>query len=384
MRCFPTLLCYLLPAACVAVEPPTVQDWGRLPDGRMVHLYTLDNGTGMRVRISDWGGTLVALEVPDRSGNVADVVLGFDDLESYRTRSPYFGCIIGRYGNRIAHGRFALDGAVVTLATNNAPGGMPCHLHGGTQGFDKVLWQAIPRVDADGPALELHYRSPAGEEGYPGTLDTTVTYTAVRGNALRLHYLATSDAATPVNLTNHAYFNLRGAGHGDIGGHQLTIDGANFTPVDRGLIPLGRVEPVVGTPFDFTTPHAIGERVDTPGNEQLACGGGYDHNWVLDHAAGTFARAVRVTEPTTGRVMEVWTSEPSLQFYGGNFLPAAGTPALAGKAGTTYTWRTGFCLETQHAPDSPNQPSFPSTILRPGHTYDTTTEYRFSALAAAH
>jgi aldose 1-epimerase len=346
--------------------------FGTLPDGRTARLFTLTNARGLRADISDYGGTVVRLLAPDRRGEFTDVVLGFDRVEDYVAHSPYFGCLIGRCGNRIAHGKFSLDGESHQLATNNTPNGIPCHLHGGAAGFDKVLWHAEPLTSPEGGALRLSYRSRDGEEGYPGNLDVTVTYLLTDEDALRIDYLATCDRATPVNLTNHSYFNLAGEGARDVLGHQLTLRASGYTPVDRGLIPLGPVEPVTGTPFDFTEPHTIGERIDWP-EEQLRHAGGYDHNFVLDRRDDALALAATLLEPDSGRVLEVHTTEPGLQFYSGNFLAGA----FAGKRGHIYGRRAGLCLETQHFPDAPNQP-FPSVILRPGNTFRSTTVYRFT------
>lgn len=352
----------------------SAHSFGKLSDGREAKLYTLTNAHGVRADITDYGAIVVRLLVPDKTGRLDDVVLGYNRVEDYVKASPYFGAVVGRYGNRIAHGKFTLDGRTYTLATNNQPAGIPCHLHGGTIGFDKVLWTAEPGLVDHQPRLTLRYRSKDGEEGYPGNLDIAVTYTLGDDNSLKIDYRATTDRATPVNLTQHSYFNLKGEGRGDILGHLLTLQATHTTPVDAGLIPTGSIAPVKGTPFDFTTPHAIGERVNTAGDEQLKFGGGYDHNWVLDNQTGKMALAASVYEPTGGRVMEVWTDQIGLQFYSGNFLDGSNS----GKSGTPYHYRNGFCLETQHYPDSPNQAKFPSTILRPGETYRTTTVYKFS------
>jgi aldose 1-epimerase len=329
--------------------------------------------------ISDLGGIVVRLTAPDRHGRFADVVLGYNALEDYLRpgHSPYFGALIGRYGNRIAGGHFTIDGKTATLAVNNGPNS----LHGGLKGFDKVVWQAKPLAVDGAASLELHYRSVDGEEGYPGTLDVTVVYRLTADNALRIEYTATTDKATPVNLTHHSYFNLKGEGEGDILGHELKIAASRFTPVDAGLIPTGELRAVQGSPFDFTTPHTIGERVGA-NDEQLRLGNGYDHNWVLDNQGGTLALAAVAHEPTTGRVMEVLTTEPGIQCYIGNFLPKADGPdarSQIGKSGRPYHFREAFCLETQHYPDSPNHPEFPSTILRPGKELRSVTVYRFSA-----
>lgn len=362
-------------ATLLAAPSPviTMKSFGQLPDGRQTHLYTLENAAGVRVDITDLGGTVVNLLVPDKQGKLADVSLGFDNAAQYLKESPYFGALIGRYGNRIAHGKFTLDGATYSLPLNDKPGDIPCSLHGGKVGFDKVIWEARPVIIDGNPALVLTYVSKDGEEGYPGTLKTKVTYTLTPKNELRIDYEATTDKATPVNLTNHTYFNLHGEGEGTILDHVLMMKAAKTTPVNAGLIPTGEIVAVAGTPMDFTTPHVIGDRIDAA-NEQLKFGGGYDHNWVLDNQDGKLALAATVHEPKSGRFMEVLTTEPGLQFYAGNFL----TGAITGKSGKKYAYRSGLCLETQHYPDSPNQPNFPSTILRPGQTLKSTTVYRFS------
>jgi len=352
----------------------TSASFGRLADGREATLYTLVNAHGVRADITDYGATVVRLFVPDRSGRLDDVVLGYNSVADYARSSPYFGAIVGRAGNRIAHGRFTLEGQTYALATNDSPGGIPCHLHGGKVGFDKVLWSARPAVVDDTPTLELHYRSLDGEEGYPGNLDVTVTYTLRTDNALCVDYRAITDRATPVNLTQHSYFNLKGEGRGDILDHVLQLKASRFTAVNAGLIPTGELAAVAGTPFDFTTPHRIGDRVDAP-HAQLKLAGGYDHNWVLDSQSGQLALAAIAAEPASGRTLEVWTQEPGIQFYCGNFLDGT----AVGKSGQPYPHRSGFCLETQHYPDSPNQPAFPNTILSPGQTYRTATIFKFSA-----
>jgi aldose 1-epimerase len=351
----------------------TVEKWGTLPDGREVSLFTLDNHIGLRVRISNYGATIVSMETPDNKGVVADIVLGYDTLEEYlRDSGTYFGAVVGRVANRIAGGKFSLDGKTYELAKNNAPGGVPCSLHGGAKGFDKVLWEATPLLDRLGAQqLRLRYRSVDGEEGYPGNLDVTVTYTLAR-NAKRFYvdYEAVTDAPTPVNLSQHSYFNLAGAGVGDILKHELLIPAFKFTPVNAGLIPDGRMLSVKDTPFDFLESRSIGRRINAD-NEQLALGGGYDHNLVLG-GDGSLHLAACVAEQTTGRGMEIFTTEPGVQLYSGNFLNG-----VKGKGGKTYTYRSAVALETQHYPDSPNQPAFPSVILRPGETYRSHTEYRF-------
>lgn len=368
----PSLWSILTAGVSVAAFALTMKSFGILPSGQTALLFTLENAHGLRAEITDFGGIVVRLLAPDRHGQLDDVVLGFDAVEKYAAGSPYFGCVVGRVGNRIAGGKFSLAGRAYTVVTNNHPGGQPCHLHGGDVGFDKALWRATPRPGPE-PALVLRHISPAGDEGYPGTLAVEVTYTLTADDALRIDYSATTDAATPVNLTNHSYFNLRGEGRGDILGHELTLRAARYTPVNRGLIPTGVIAPVAGTPLDFTSPHLIGERINDP-MDQLGFAGGYDHNYVLDQPDGTLAHAATVHEPTSGRVMAMWTTEPGVQFYTGNFLDGT----LTGKRGVPYPFRGGFCLETQHFPDSPNQPAFPSTILRPGQVYRSTTLYRFS------
>lgn len=344
-----------------------VEDFGYLADGRRVEIYTLRNTRGSEARVMTFGGTLVSLRVQDRHGECADVIYGHDTLAEYERHRVFFGSTIGRFGNRIAKGRFALDGREYTLATNNGEN----HLHGGDVGFDRVVWSASPHASAAGGSLELRYTSPDGEEGYPGKLDATVTYRLTEDNELRIDYEATCDAPTIVNLTNHTYFNLTG-GTGTILDHELRIDASAFTPVDTTQIPTGEIREVSGTAFDFTVPRPIGSLIGGD-DEQLRFGFGYDHNWVLDKGLG-FGPAAEVFEPTSGRVMEVFTTEPGLQFYSGNFLDGT----LIGKAGVPYEYRTAFCLEAQHFPDSPNHANFPSTVLRPGEVYRQETVYRFS------
>ena len=344
----------------------TSEPWGKTAAGEAVELYTLTNAKGAEVRIMTYGGVVVSLSVPDRAGKLGDIVAGFDTLEGYFIPPPFFGAIIGRYGNRIGKGKFSLNGTEYTLAKNNGEN----HLHGGLRGFDKVIWKA---KEAPGQSLELSYLSKDGEEGYPGNLSTTVTYTLTDNNELKIEYSATTDKDTVVNLTNHSYFNLAGQGEGDILSHVVAINADKFTPADKGLIPTGELKNVEGTPFDFRTPHTIGERVDAK-DEQLGYGPGYDHNWVLNRTGSALEPAAKVTEPTSGRVMEVLTTEPGLQFYVGNFLDGT----LHGKSGKVYKRRSAFCMETQHFPDSPNKPNFPSTVLKTGDRYQTTTVYRFS------
>ena len=347
------------------------EPWGRTKEGEQVDLFTLSNAKGAVATITTYGGRVVTLKVPDRGGNFDDVVLGFDKPEGYLgdPPPPYFGALIGRYGNRIGGAKFSLNGATYTLAKNN--NGVN-HLHGGLRGFDKVLWKG---KEGPGQSLELTYTSKDGEEGYPGNLACTVVYTLTDNNELKIDYSATTDKDTVVNLTNHSYFNLAGAGEGDVLGHQVTINAYKFTPVDKGLIPTGELRSVEGTPFDFRTPHAIGERIDAK-DEQITLGGGYDHNYVLNRTGSGLELAAKVTEPKTGRVMEVLTTEPGLQFYTGNFLDGT----IHGKGGKVYPRRSAFCMETQHYPDSPNKRNFPSPVLKPGARYQTTTIYRFTAM----
>ncbi len=347
----------------------TTAAYGKTKDGVAVNIHTLRNQSGMEVSVIDFGATIVSVRVPDQKGQCGDVVLGFDKLSDYETKSPYFGTLVGRYGNRIAKGKFALNGTTYTLATNNGPNA----LHGGLKGFDKVVWHAQVAKTEAGPAIAFTHVSPDGDQGYPGTLTMKVVYTLTDKNEIVLDYSATTDKDTVVNLTNHSYFNLEGQGTCDILGHELTINGGNFTPVDETLIPTGELRPVKGTPFDFTSSTAIGARI-AQNEEQLKFGGGYDHNWVLDREGEGLSLAARVVAPNSGRVMEVLTTEPGVQFYCGNFLDGT----LTGKEGKVYKHRFGLCLETQHYPDSPNHHNFPPVTLKPGQTYKTTTVYRFS------
>lgn len=338
--------------------------------GPGIDLYTLKNKKGMEVAITNYGGVVVSLKVPDNKGRSGDVVLGFDDGAGYLNHNTNFGALIGRYGNRIAHGRFTLNGVTYTLARNNGEN----HLHGGIKGFNKVIWQAKDVSGKDGQALQLTYLSKDGEEGYPGNLSVTVVYTLTAKNELKIAYTATTDKDTIVNLTNHSYFNLAGEGEGNILDHRITFKADRFTPVDGGLIPTGELRSVKGTPFDFSKSTAIGARINQD-DEQLKIGRGYDHNFVLNSGGGKLALAAIVEEPKSGRVMEVWTTEPGIQFYTGNFLDGS----LRGKGGKAYQQRYALCLETQHFPDSPNKPSFPSVVLKPGGRYTTITVYKFSA-----
>lgn len=339
-------------------------EFGKLPDGPVIDLYTLTNANGLVAKIITYGAILTELHVPDKNGKLGDVVLGFDNLDQYAKGHPYFGATVGRVANRIALGKFTLNGKDYTLAVNNSPN----HLHGGVKGFDKVVWKAEPTRSKDGPAVKLTYRSPDGEEGYPGNLDVTVVYTLTNKNALRIEYTATTDQDTPVNLTNHSYFNL--AGQGDIGNHELLLNADRYTPTDDTLIPTGEIEPVKGTPLDFTTAHPIGDHLAEVGGDPK----GYDHNYVLNGGGKNLTLAARVYEPTTGRIMEMYTTEPGVQLYTGNFLDGT----LTGKGGIVYKQHTAFSLEAQHFPDSVNHPDFPSVILKPGKTYRQRTEYVFS------
>jgi len=341
--------------------------YGTAPGGGAAELFTLTRG-GLTVAVTSWGGYVVKILAPDREGKVADVTLGYADAAGYFGDTGYMGALVGRYANRIARGEFTLDGRKYMLARNNGPNA----LHGGPGGFHKRLWTPKVVSGPDGDAVELTYVSPDGEEGYPGTLTATVVYSLTADGGLRMDYTATTDRATVVNLANHAYFNLAGEGSGDVLGHELRIEADALTPVDETLIPTGESRPVAGTPFDFRKPAAIGARIaaDDP---QLRAGGGYDHNFVLRGRAGELRLAVRVHEPGSGRVLEVHTTEPGVQFYSGNFLDGS----VVGKSGRPYQHRGGFCLEAQHFPDSPNRPEFPSVVLRPGETYRQTTVYRF-------
>ncbi len=355
------------PAAAQAARKakPSVKrtSFGKTPDGRQVYLYTLTNRNGLVAKITTYGATLTEMHVPDRNGRLGDIVLGFPTLSGYLKGHPYFGSTVGRVANRIAKGKFTLDGKEYTLATNNGPN----HLHGGAVGFDKKVWQANPVASRLGPSVRFTYTSKDGEEGYPGNLKVAVTYTLTSDNALRIDYTATTDKATPVNLTNHTYFNL-GAGKGDVLKYVATFAAKRYTPVDDTLIPTGEIAPVAGTPFDFTKPTSIGARFAQVGGDPT----GYDHNYVRD-LGGTFGAAATVFDPATGRVLEMRTDEPGFQFYTGNFLDGT----LTGKRGVVYKQHTGFCLEAQHFPDSINQPKFPSVVLRPGQTYRQRTEYVF-------
>ncbi len=338
--------------------------YGQMPDGREVHLYTMTNSNGMRVRLTDYGAITVGVEVPDSDGNLGDVTLGYDTLEGWLGSTSYFGATVGRYANRIAKGKFELDGNTYTLATNNGEN----HLHGGDKGFDKRLWDAETVETDDGAAVRFTRTSPDGEEGYPGTLQVTALYTLTGNNAFKVEFTATTDAPTVVNLAHHTYWNLRTPAAGDVLGHELMLNADRYTPVDEGLIPTGELKAVEGTPFDFRRPKPIGQEI-------AQVPGGYDHNFVLnDYEPGKVRLAARVTEPTTGRVMDILTGQPGIQFYSGNFLDGS----VTGKGGVVYEKHDGFCLETQHYPDSPNRPDWPSVVLRPGETYRHVMIHRFS------
>jgi aldose 1-epimerase len=339
------------------------QPFGKTEDGISIDLYTLTNSNGLKADIITYGGIVTSLQLPDRNGKFADIVLGCDTLDDYAKRSPFFGAIIGRYANRIAKGRFTLDGVEYKLATNNGPN----HLHGGVKGFDKVVWNAEPIQTKEGPALKLTYKSRDGEEGYPGNLSCTVVYTLTNDNELKVSYQATTDKTTVINLTHHSYFNLAGYNSGDVLGHTLQIFSDYFTPVDDVQIPTGEIKPVKGTSMDFTKPMVIGSRI-----KQVP--GGYDHNYVLNSSDGSLALAASVYEPKSGRVMEIFTTEPGVQFYTANFLDGS----VKGK-GAVYNKYAGLCLEMQHFPDSPNKPNFPSVVLRPGKKYTQLTVHKFSA-----
>ena len=345
--------------------PLSQQPYGLTGDGQPVTLYILSNESGVSVEVMNYGGIIRAIHTPDRAGKQADIALGFDSLDAYLTPHPFFGVLVGRFANRIGKARFSLDGAEIALARNNGVN----HLHGGSSGFDKKVWQSEPFQNDDSCGLRLAYTSWDGEENYPGTLSTQVTYT-LTGNELRIDYTATTDKATILNLTNHAYFNL--AGGGDILGHRIQLHADFFTPIDDTLITTGEIRPVDGSPLDLRQPTAIGGAIDAD-DAQMRFGGGYDHNFVVRGTPGALRPAARVTEPTTGRVLEVETTQPGVQFYSGTMLPAS----LLGKGGQVYTKRSGFCLETQHFPDSPNKPQFPSPVLRPGERYQQTTVFRF-------
>jgi aldose 1-epimerase len=342
--------------------------FGTMPDGTPVKLFTLSNASGMEVRAINYGAILVSIKVPDRNGRVDDVVVGHDDLEGYLTKSRFFGAVVGRYGNRIAGGRFTLDGRTYQLTQNNGQN----HLHGGAKGFDKVVWKASINDDPRGPSVAFTHTSPDGEEGYPGTLLARIVYTLTDKNELVIDYSATTNKPTLVNLTQHSYFNLAGHGSGDILDHQLTLNADRYTPVDASQIPTGEIAPVDGTPFDFRRGVTIGARIDAD-HEQIRFGSGYDHNFVLARSGDGLVQAAHVVDPKTGRTLDVSTTEPGVQFYSSNKLDGS----HVGKGGHVYSARSSFCLETQHFPDSPNRANFPSTVLRPGEEYRSTTVFKF-------
>jgi aldose 1-epimerase len=354
------------------IAPPVAEEaYGQLPDGRTARLFILKNSNGMVARVTEYGAILVGLEAPDRDGVVADVTLGYDNLAGWLGNTSYFGATVGRYGNRIAGGTFTLDGSTYQLATNNSPGDMPCHLHGGVKGFDKVLWFGRPVKKIGARGVELVYTSKDGEEGYPGTLQAKVTYWLTEQNELIWEAEATTDKATPVNLVHHSYWNLTGNPANTINNHILTLNADKYLPTNAGLIPTGELAAVAGTPMDFTAPTPIGQRLEAD-FEALRLGGGYDHCWVLREGAQGPAAVLK--DPVSGRVMEILTDQPGIQFYGGNFLDGT----TVGKAGVAYGHRTGLCLETQRFPDSPNQKAFPNAILQPGETYRHRMVHRFS------
>ena len=372
------VLCLMaLAAACVCLSScsgkapagkgkPTVEKaaYGKMPDGRPVDIFTLTNANGMRVKLTNYGAITVSVEAPDRAGKLADVTLGYDTLDGWFTSKSYFGATVGRYANRIAKGKFSLDGQTYTLATNNGENA----LHGGLKGFDKVLWNAETVQLPNAVGVKFTYTSKDGEEGYPGNLSVTALYMLTNDNEFKVEFTATTDKATVVNLAHHSYWNLGGAAAGDILGHELLLEADQYTPVDAGLIPTGELKAVAGTPMDFTKPTAIGARI-------AQVEGGYDHNFVLRNQTGKVALAARVVDPKSGRIMEIFTDQPGIQFYSGNFLDGT----VTGKGGVVYKKHQGFCLETQHYPDSPNRPNFPSVVLRPGETYKHVMIHKFSA-----
>lgn len=358
--------------AASATSKIPVETFGKLPDGREAKIFTLTNKNGLRAKITELGATIVSMEVPDKAGTLADVTYGFDSPEGYLSKgNPYFGATVGRFGNRIKDGKFTLDGKEYTLAKNNEPGGVPCHLHGGNVGFNKVLWTG--KADDSTNSVDLTYVSKDGEEGYPGTLTTKVKYTLTDANELKWEVTATTDAPTVLNIVQHAYWNLSGVPNETINNHILTLDADKYLPTDKGLIPTGKLDPVAGTPMDFTKPTPIGERVEAD-FEALKLGGGYDHAWILTKKEG-IRHAATLKDPKSGRRLDISTDKPAIQFYGGNFLDGT----VAGKGGVKYAHRTACALETENYPDAPNQPSFPSAVLKPGETYKHTMVLKFSA-----
>jgi aldose 1-epimerase len=357
-------------AEMIATSEVKEETYGKMPDGRAVKIFTLTNKNGLKARVTEYGAILVSMETPDKSGKSADITHGYDTLEGWLTNTSYFGATVGRFGNRIAHGKFTLDGKEYTLATNNDPGGIPCHLHGGIKGFDKVLWSGKP-TDSNG--VEFTYVSQDGEEGYPGNLTVKVTYSLNDDDELKWEAQATTDAPTILNVVHHSYWNLSGDPNARINDHILTLNAPSYLPTNVGLIPTGEIAPVAVTPMDFTKPTAIGERVGAD-FEALKFGGGYDHAWVLEKGDGV-RPAAKLKDPKSGRVMEISTDQPAIQFYGGNFLDGT----VAGKGGVKYAHRTALCLETEGFPDAPNKPNFPSCVLRPGQTYQHVMIHKFSA-----
>lgn len=348
------------------------KQFGITATGQKATLFTLKNSKGASATITNYGGTVTSLRMPDRKGKLSDIVLGFKTLAEYEQKSPYFGCLVGRFGNRIAGGKFTLDGKTHQLPINNPPNS----LHGGFRGFDKVLWKATPRETKQGPSLKLTYVSEDGEEGYPGRLSVTATYTLTNRNELKLVFRARTERKTIINLTHHSYFNLAGEGSGSILDHQVMLYSDKFTPINECLIPTGKIRSVKGTPFDFRAPVAIASRIDCP-DEQLKFANGYDHNWIASKPSDQLGLIARVEESSSGRVLEVLSTEPGFQFYSGNFLDGS----LIGKKRKPYHFRHGFCIEPQHYPDSPNHRNFPSVVLKPGEIYRNNIIYRFSAVA---
>jgi aldose 1-epimerase len=365
MKLMPMLLVVLLAVAPGVRAAVTEADFGQMPDGTAVKSWTIANASGASLQLITYGAAIVSLKVPDRDGALGDVVLGFDNLNGYLRRNPFFGAIVGRYGNRIAGAKFTLDGTEYRITANDRQN----TLHGGRRGFDKVIWNA---AKIDEQTVEFSYLSKDGEEGFPGNLNVRVRYTFNDANEMKIEYTATTDKPTVVNLTNHAYYNLAGAGSGDILDHELMINADRYTPGDAGLIPTGELAPVEGTPFDFRQPHKIGLHIDDD-NAQLRAGGGYDHNFVLNRTGDGLQTAAVVHDPKTGRVLTIQTTEPGLQFYSGN-----GLGNITGKNGATYARRGAFCVEPQHFPDSPNHLDFPSTALKPGETLHSTSVYQFT------
>ena len=368
--CFSMLVSGVLRADQCSIS---MERYGVLANGQVAHLYTLTNANGMVAEITNYGGIVTRLLVPDRKGKLDDVVLGYNTLDEYVAETPYFGCLVGLYGNRIDDGRFVLDGKTIQVTANSEAGGEAVHLHGGAQGLDKVVWDPTPSVGENSANLELRFLHPDGKEGFPGNVDITVVYRLTNDNELTVSYHATTDKPTVINLTHHSYFNLKGEGRGTALDHELMIRADSITPVDAGLVTTGGYMPVKGTPFDFNKPTRPMDRIEKK-HKQLEYGGGFDHNWVLKRKGDGLELAASVYEPSSGRFMEVLTEEPGIQYYAGNFLDGS----LVGKRGVAYQKRDGFCLETQHFPDSPNHSSYPSTVLRPGEVYETNTVYRFS------